>query len=97
MFQLTKVGLPVNVVNGVNPLSNGMINPTGNKARAEISCQILGIQYSVVSYRMQGGGESMEFSVHSCPGWGRRRRRRVMLAGGESKKFENLLFQLWLC
>jgi len=26
--QLTKVGLPVNVVNGVNPLSNGMINPT---------------------------------------------------------------------
>ena len=35
MFQLTKVGLPVNVVNGVNPLSNGMINPTGNKARSE--------------------------------------------------------------
>ena len=35
MFQLTKVGLPVNVVNGVNPLSNGMINPTGNKARTE--------------------------------------------------------------
>ena len=86
MFQLTKVGLPVNVVNGVNPLSNGMINPTGNKVgRAEISCQILGIQYSVVSYRMQGGGErSMEFSIHSCLGWGR---RRVMLAGGESKKF----------
>jgi len=26
--QLTKVGLPVNVVNGVNPLGNGMINPT---------------------------------------------------------------------
>ena len=36
MFQLTKVGLPVNVVNGVNPLSNGMINPTGNKARTEL-------------------------------------------------------------
>ena len=36
MFQLTKVGLPVNVVNGVNPLSNGMINPTGNKARTDI-------------------------------------------------------------
>ena len=36
MFQLTKVGLPVNVVNGVNPLSNGMINPTGKKARAEL-------------------------------------------------------------
>ena len=28
VFQLTKVGLPVNVVNGVNPLGNGMINPT---------------------------------------------------------------------
>ena len=36
MFQLTKVGLPVNVVNGVNPLSNGMINPTGNKARTDV-------------------------------------------------------------
>ena len=36
MFQLTKVGLPVNVVNGVNPLSNGMINPTGNKAGTAI-------------------------------------------------------------
>ena len=36
MFQLTKVGLPVNVVNGVNPLSNGMINPTGKKARTEL-------------------------------------------------------------
>ena len=29
--QLTKVGLPMNVVSGVNPLTNGLINPTGNK------------------------------------------------------------------
>ena len=28
--QLTKVGLPINVVSGVNPLSNGIINPAGN-------------------------------------------------------------------
>ena len=28
--QLTKVGLPMNVVSGVNPLTNGLINPTGN-------------------------------------------------------------------
>ena len=40
MFQLTKVGLPVNVVNGVNPLSNGMINPTGNMREKLTSRQI---------------------------------------------------------
>ena len=27
--QLTKVGLPMNVVSGVNPLTNGIINPAG--------------------------------------------------------------------
>ena len=40
MFQLTKVGLPVNVVNGVNPLSNGMINPTGKGRQKLTSGQI---------------------------------------------------------
>ena len=30
--QLTKVGLPgINVVSGVNPLGNGIINPAGKK------------------------------------------------------------------
>ena len=27
--QLTKVGLPMNVVSGVTPLTNGIINPAG--------------------------------------------------------------------
>ena len=65
MFQLTKVGLPVNVVNGVNPLSNGMINPTGNKARTDIwpdlrrnyqiPCKTLLLQSAQYVLRMQGG------------------------------------------
>ena len=30
--QLTKVGLPMSVVSGMNPLSNGIINPAGKFA-----------------------------------------------------------------
>ena len=28
-FQLAKVGLPINAINGGNPLGNGIINPAG--------------------------------------------------------------------
>ena len=85
MFQLTKVGLPVNVVNGVNPLSNGMINPTGNdKARTDIlpemkrNYQILckslllpsvSSQYFKECKGSMEGGGSMEFSISTCLGW----------------------------
>ena len=30
--QLTKVGLPMSVMSGMNPLSNGIINPAGKFA-----------------------------------------------------------------
>ena len=29
IFQLAKVGLPINAINGGNPLGNGIINPAG--------------------------------------------------------------------